>query len=74
MISFADLSVADHRRSAQGRVHFINAPDTAKRGASPSCVKDIALRVLAPSQIFLRKTGDAFWVPFPKNCKQFHHP
>ena len=25
MISFADLSVADHRRSAQGRVHFINA-------------------------------------------------
>ena len=25
MISFTDLSVADHRRSAQGRVHFINA-------------------------------------------------
>src|SRR4030095_15246980 len=25
MISFADLSVADHCRSAQGRVHFINA-------------------------------------------------
>ena len=25
MISFADLSVADYRRSAQGRVHFINA-------------------------------------------------
>jgi hypothetical protein len=25
MINFADLSVADHYRSAQGRVHFINA-------------------------------------------------
>ena len=25
MISFADLSLADHHRSAQGRVHFINA-------------------------------------------------
>jgi len=28
MISFADLSLADHHRSAQGRVHFINAVTT----------------------------------------------
>ena len=26
MVSFTDLIVADHSRSAQGRVHFINAP------------------------------------------------
>jgi hypothetical protein len=48
MISFADLSVADHRRSAQGRVHFINAlavaveapgVDTGRvvPGADPDC-------------------------------------
>src|SRR5262252_1060718 len=33
MISFANLSVADHYRSAQGRVHFINAP-TRSGGAA----------------------------------------
>jgi hypothetical protein len=40
MISFADLSVADHRRSAQGRVHFINADRHGARGRWLLCHLD----------------------------------
>ena len=39
--SAADLSMADHRRSAQGRVHFING----------DCSKDTGLIQLGPDGV-----------------------
>src|SRR5215470_13269201 len=53
MISFADLSVADHRRSAQGRVHFINAVgDVHRPQASLPC---------RACQIFSGVRGMSIW-------------